>query len=96
MSPLADLILSPQSGRKHKAWGASPRIAIYKSNRARGAGDSATGNKLSPAFSHILILGLATQALCFRPLRGLRALDYISDGFAGSAAASINETKRWK
>ena len=31
---------SPRSGRKHKAWGVSPRNTLIKVIRARGAGDS--------------------------------------------------------
>ena len=48
-------------------------------SRAHGVGDSRTGITvtLSPAiagsiFYHAHVLGLAPQALCFRPLRGLK------------------------
>jgi len=41
--------LSSRSGRKRKAWGASPRIKNQKSDRARGAGDSLFLIALSPA-----------------------------------------------
>jgi len=31
---------SPRSGRRHKAWGASPRMSRGKNVQARGVGDS--------------------------------------------------------
>jgi hypothetical protein len=66
--------MSPRRGRKHKAWGASPRtIAKNKQVRAREAGDrpSAIARFAGSKFFLDLILGLAPQALCYRPLRGL-------------------------
>jgi len=39
-SLIVKLLISLRSRRKHKAWGASPRIGAKNSMRARGAGDS--------------------------------------------------------
>ena len=73
---------SSRSERQHKAWGASPRIAIIKSERAREAADSRihhtlpAASRAQPIFRSV-ILGLAPQALCCRSLRELclRVLD---------------------
>src|SRR5919112_6750749 len=75
---------SVSSGRRARGAGGSikpgaqaPGSQIKKSCRAREAGDSAYLIGLSPAsrarwlFVSNSILGLAPQALCFRPLRGL-------------------------
>jgi len=78
----ADRIDSPRSGRKHKAWGASPRIAGKKSDQARESGRQRFMLRLTPASRArsrflLAILGLAPQALCSRPLRGLRLFGVI-------------------
>jgi len=64
------------SGRKHKAWGASPRITKLNSGGARDSGRQridALGCRPLHGLNRILIqfLGLAPQALCRGPLRGL-------------------------
>jgi len=69
----AGVFLARDSGREHKAWGASPRITNQKHIEAREAADSLKWSTLSPASraraSFInQILGLAPQALCRRPL----------------------------
>src|SRR4051794_147278 len=84
-------MLSPRSGRKHKAWGASPRITNQKHIEAREAVDSPemahavarfTGSKIIC----LVILGIAPQALCLHPLRGLCAPRlYAYTRFAGYA-----------
>src|SRR5262245_39968236 len=64
---------SPRSGRKHKAWGASPRINIEiesesaKRPTAQGIRRCRPLRGLVP-FIYNPILGLAPQALCLRPL----------------------------
>jgi hypothetical protein len=65
---------SPRSGRQSKAWGVSPRIALAKAIKARGAGGSRIIglNDKRPAITRfagsidilVLVLGLAPQALC--------------------------------
>jgi len=65
---------SPRSGRKRKAWGASPRIRKAKIFGAREAGDSLKSSRCRPLAR--AILGLAPQALRFRPLRGLSPFCY--------------------
>jgi hypothetical protein len=65
-----------ERGRKHTAWGASPRIDSKKAREPARAGDSAKHLGLSPVSRArrkfcFAILGLAPQALCFRPHRGL-------------------------
>jgi hypothetical protein len=74
--PAKGLILSPRSGREHKAWGASPRITNQKTIRVREAGGSAYWNAVARFAGSInilrfVILRLAPQALLLRPLRGL-------------------------
>src|SRR3569832_873319 len=73
--------LSLRSRRKHKAWGASPRIRTQKGKSgARETGDSVkceVFRPLSRALAHFfgsINLGLAPQALCFRLLRRLRSI----------------------
>src|SRR5215210_6169729 len=68
---LPEKSLSLRSRRKHKAWGASPRIRSQKQARARETGDSVkfTGFRplsRAPTFYWYLNLGLAPQALCLR------------------------------
>jgi len=42
-------MVSPRSGRQHKAWGASPRIKIKETDWARETGDSQNHHPLSAA-----------------------------------------------
>ena len=75
----------PRSGRKHKAWGASPRIKIKKAIEPAKRATAFRMDALSPASRAqscflIQILGLAPQALCCRPLRGLDQHDRVPDG----------------
>jgi len=84
---------SPRSGRKHKAWGASPRIINKKSQRARETGDSLKWSRCRPLrglnrYWGIVILGLAPQALCFRPLRRLNAFL----GFASKVGSTVGDS----
>jgi hypothetical protein len=75
---------SPRSGRQHKAWGVSPRIASGKVKQARGAGGSLIiwktfrRDRYRPLrgldYFCFFILGLTPQALCCRPLRGLKLI----------------------
>ena len=68
--------LSLRSRRKHKAWGASPRLIICFGLEPALAGESAM--KAAVARYHGLenyprqYLGLALQALCYRLLRRLK------------------------
>src|SRR5215212_10700996 len=77
---VSKLAPSPRSGRKHKAWGASPRIEIEierlspRSGRQRVMVLGCRPLRGLKLFGLPLILGLAPQALCFRPLRGLGQL----------------------
>jgi len=74
---------SPRSGRQHKAWGVSPRIALKRSEPSPRSGrqpdhtESVQSAKSIARFAgsttfRFLILGLTPQALCWRPLRGLK------------------------
>jgi len=76
-SPRSGNDLSLRSRRQHKAWGASPRIAIKESKRAREAGDSSKPLRLSPASRAQRLLELHTW--------GLRPRLYAVACFAGSA-----------
>jgi hypothetical protein len=62
---------SPRSGRRHKAWGASSRIVIKDMSRVREVGGSAVTRFAGSVHLFGKYLGLAPQALCLRPLRGL-------------------------
>ena len=67
---------SGRSGRKHKAWGASPRNETPKTRvGARVAGGSAVARCAGWNVLCIAYLGLAPQALCFHPLRGLKKFE---------------------
>src|SRR5215213_1653806 len=67
--------LACDSRRKHKAWGASPRFKYQQEVGARDSGRKPVNFTVSPVHGLRLvcdlILGLAPQALCCRPLRGL-------------------------
>ncbi len=65
-----------EGGRQRKAWGASPRINIENRREVREAADSpkqlrAVARFAGSKYFCLVILGLAPQAICFRPLRGL-------------------------
>jgi hypothetical protein len=55
----------------HKAWGASSRIVIKDMSRVREVGGSAVTRFAGSVHLFGKYLGLAPQALCLRPLRGL-------------------------
>jgi len=70
-------ILSPRSGRQHKAWGVSPRIEAQNILQPVKRATDLKGFELSPAIAGSRrkwhsYLGLPPQALCRRPLRGLK------------------------
>src|SRR6266498_4038446 len=52
----ASYFLSPRSGRKHKAWGVSPREANQYGNKARETGDSLGVTIASLLGSRIMVL----------------------------------------
>ena len=71
--------LSPRSGRKHKAWGASPRIAKRKYYSSPRRGWQRVQKRLSPTsraqFCFLFAFpGACAKALCCRPLRRLDEL----------------------
>ena len=76
---------SPRSGRQHKAWGVSPRVkyqnVIKPAKRVTAVPHNIRPNDSAAArfagFDRFpdAILGLAPQALCWRPLRGLPERD---------------------
>jgi hypothetical protein len=76
--------LSLRSRRKHKAWGASPRIRSSKDTEARENGRQREISSLSPAitgsrsFYWHVNLGLAPQALCLRLLSQAKKYHSIS------------------
>src|SRR5215204_1428778 len=79
--------LSLRSRRKHKAWGASPRIRSQKQARARETGDSVKFTGFRPlsraptSFYWYLNLGLAPQAFyayaCYRRLRNIIRFEFL-------------------
>src|SRR3569832_873318 len=85
------MLLSLRSRRKHKAWGASPRLMDPKKwARARDSGRKTSHFTLSPVSRApdlpfcVLILGLAPQALCLRLLR--RLSDFLGEASRPIAA----------
>ena len=66
---------NPRSGCQRKAWGVSPRKVVKRvasPRSGRQPGIVATIARFAGSIGVVaLVLGLAPQALCWRPLRGL-------------------------